>query len=202
LALQRIEQQRVETCWSDAGSLVPPEWAFCGDADYAGGTVLSLGYRILLQATPEEVWQPLSRIGGRTGWYYGDSWWAIRGGADRLLGGSGLRRGRRHPTDLRLGDALDFFRVLEIEPPHRLLLVAEMKMPGEATLEFRLSPRPDGVTELTQVARFLPRGLLGIAYWYLLDPFHKKIYPGMLRGLAAATGKPIIAGPERVGSKS
>jgi uncharacterized protein YbjT (DUF2867 family)/uncharacterized protein YndB with AHSA1/START domain len=202
LALQRIDQQRVETCWSDAGSLVPPEWAACGDADFAGGTVLSLSYRILLKATPEEVWQPLSRIGGKTGWYYGDSWWAIRGGADRLLGGSGLRRGRRHPTELRLGDALDFFRVLEIEPPQRLLLLAEMKMPGEATLEFRLSPRPDGVTELTQVARFLPRGLLGMAYWYLLDPFHKKIYPGMLQGLAAATGKPVIAGPERVGSKS
>jgi uncharacterized protein YbjT (DUF2867 family) len=202
LALQRIEQQRVETCWSDAGSLVPPEWAACGDADYAGGTVLSLRYRILLQATPEEVWQPLSRIGGKTGWYYGDSWWAIRGGADRLLGGSGLRRGRRHPTDLRVGDALDFFRVLEIEPRQRLLLLAEMKMPGEATLEFRLSPRPDGATELTQAARFLPRGLLGIAYWYLLDPFHKIIYAGMLRGLAAATGKPITAGPERVSSKS
>jgi uncharacterized protein YbjT (DUF2867 family) len=201
LALQRIEQQRVETCWSDAGSLVPPEWASCGDADYAGGTVLSLRYRILLQATPEEVWQPLSRIGGKTGWYYGDSLWAIRGGADRLLGGSGLRRGRRHPTELRTGDALDFFRVLEIEPRQRLLLLAEMKMPGEATLEFHLSSRPDGATELTQVARFLPRGLLGIAYWYLLDPFHKKIYPGMLQGLAAATGKPIIAGPERVEEK-
>ncbi len=198
LALQRIDQQRVETCWSDAGALTPPEWAACGDADYAGGTVLSLTYRIFLQATPAEVWQPLSRIGGRTGWYYGDTLWAIRGWADRLLGGSGLRRGRRHASELRTGDALDFFRVLEIEPERRLLLVAEMKMPGEATLEFRLSPRPDGVTELTQIARFLPRGLLGILYWYLLDPFHKNIYPGLLRGLAAATGKPITSGPERV----
>ena len=90
LALQRIEQQRVETCWSDAGPLRPPEWAACGDADYTGGTVLSLGYRILLKATPDEVWQPLARIGGATGWYYGDSLWAIRGWADRLLGGAGL----------------------------------------------------------------------------------------------------------------
>ena len=139
LALQRIEQQRVETCWSDAGELRPPEWAACGDADYTGGTVLSLGYRIRLKATPEEVWQPLTRIGGATGWYYGDSLWAIRGWADRLLGGSGLRRGRRHPTELQTGDALDFFRVLEIEPGQRLLLLAEMKLPGEATLEFRLT---------------------------------------------------------------
>jgi len=199
LALQRIEQQRVETCWSDAGELTPPEWAYCGDADYTGGTVLSLGYRVRLQATLDEVWPPLTRIGGATGWYYGDSLWAIRGWADRLLGGSGLRRGRRHPTELHPGDALDFFRVLEIEPGQRLLLVAEMKMPGEATLEFRLSALPDGVTELTQVARFLPHGLLGIAYWYSLDPFHKMIYQGMLRSIAAATGKPITAGPERVG---
>jgi uncharacterized protein YbjT (DUF2867 family) len=202
LALQRVAQQRVETCWSDAGELTPPEWAACGDADYTGGTVFSLSYRIRLQATPAEVWQPLIRIGGRTGWYYGGSLWALRGWADRLLGGSGLRRGRRHPTELMTGDALDFFRVLEIDPGHRLLLLAEMKMPGEATLEFRLAPLPDGVTELTQTARFLPRGLLGIAYWYLLDPFHKKIYPGMLQNLAAATGKPIIAGPERVGGRN
>jgi uncharacterized protein YbjT (DUF2867 family)/uncharacterized protein YndB with AHSA1/START domain len=198
LALQRIEQQRVETCWSDAGSLIPPEWAACGDADYSGGTVLSLTYRILLQAEPEEVWPALSRIGGATGWYYGDTLWAIRGWADRLLGGSGLRRGRRHPTQLFAGDALDFFRVLEIDPPRRLLLVAEMKMPGGATLEFRLNPRPHGATELTQTARFLPRGLGGFAYWYFLDPFHKRLYPGMLRGLAAATGKPVLAGPERL----
>jgi uncharacterized protein YbjT (DUF2867 family) len=201
LALQRIEQQRVETCWSDAGELRPPEWAACGDAEYTGGTVLSLGYRIRLQATPEEVWQPLARIGGATGWYYGDSLWAIRGWIDRLLGGSGLRRGRRHPTELHPGDALDFFRVLEVEPGQRLLLLAEMKLPGEATLEFRLASRPDGATELTQVARFLPRGLMGIAYWYGLDPFHKKIYQGMLRAIAAATGKAVTAGPERVGTK-
>ncbi len=160
---------------------------------------MSLGYRIRLKATLDEVWQPLTRIGGATGWYYGDSLWAIRGWADRLLGGSGLRRGRRHPTELQTGDALDFFRVLEIEPGQRLLLLAEMKLPGEATLEFRLAALPDGVTELTQTARFLPHGLLGIAYWYGLDPFHKKIYQGMLRSIAAATGKPITAGPERVG---
>jgi uncharacterized protein YbjT (DUF2867 family) len=198
LALQRIEQQRVETCWSDAGSLIPPEWVSCGDASYAGGTILSLGYRVLLSATPDEVWQVISRIGGQTGWYCGNALWTIRGGLDRLLGGSGLRRGRRHPTELQVGDALDFFRVLEIEPNRRLLLLAEMKLPGEATLEFRLSPKAEGVTELAQIARFLPRGLAGIAYWYALDPFHKNLYPGMLRAIAAATGKPILAGPERV----
>ena len=89
--------------------------------------------------------------------------------------------------------------MLEIEPGRRLLLVAEMKMPGEATLEFRLAALPDGVTELTQTARFLPHGLLGIAYWYGLDPFHKQIYQGMLKSIAAAAGKTILSGPERVG---
>jgi uncharacterized protein YbjT (DUF2867 family) len=198
LALQRIEQQRVETCWSDAGPALPPEWTFCGDAEFAGGTVLSLGYRIRLQATPEEVWEPLARIGGQTGWYYGHRLWSLRGWIDRLLGGSGLRRGRRHPRELGVGDALDFFRVLEIEPGRRLLLLAEMKLPGEATLEFRLTPLPEGQTELVQIARFLPRGLAGLAYWRLLDPFHRRLYQGMLQAIAAATGKPITAGPERV----
>jgi uncharacterized protein YbjT (DUF2867 family) len=197
LALQRLEQQRVETCWSDAGLITPPEWAYCGDAAFAGGTVLSLGYRVLIRATAAEVWRPLARIGGDTGWYYGDSLWELRGWLDRLLGGAGTRRGRRHPAELRVGDALDFFRVLELEPERRLLLLAEMKMPGEATLEFCLTPRNDGTTELTQTARFLPRGLLGLAYWYALDPLHRIIYQGMLRAIARATGRPVTAGPER-----
>jgi len=196
LALQRIEQQQVETCWSDAGAVVPPEWSSCGDAAFAGGTVFRLGYRLRLRATPEEVWEPITRIGGQTGWYYGDTLWSLRGWIDRLLGGAGLRRGRRHSRELYAGDALDFFRVLEIEPHRRLLLLAEMKLPGEATLELRLTPLEDGQTELTQTARFLPRGLWGMAYWYALDPFHRKIYRGMLQAIAAATGKPITAGPE------
>jgi uncharacterized protein YbjT (DUF2867 family)/uncharacterized protein YndB with AHSA1/START domain len=198
LALQRTLQQRVETCWSDAGALIPPEWAYCGDAAYAGGTVLSLAYRILIAATPAAIWEPIIGIGGQKGWYFADYLWTLRGLADRLLGGAGARRGRRHTTELRTGDALDCFRVLEVEPERRLLLLAEMKLPGEATLEFRLAPQDDGQTELTQIARFLPRGLGGILYWYLLDPWHRRIYQGMLRAIAAAAGKPVTRGPERV----
>ena len=198
LALQRMEQQRVETCWSDAGGLTPPEWAHCGDADFAGGTILSLGYRVRLRATPDELWEPLIRIGGATGWYFGNFLWAIRGWMDRLRGARGCTGAGATPGT-NSGDALDFFRVLEVEPDRRLLLLAEMKMPGEATLEFRLAPSPDGETELTMMARFLPRGLGGLAYWYALEPFHRRIYQGMLEAIAAATGKPIIAGPERVG---
>jgi hypothetical protein len=198
LALQRIEQQRVETCWSDAGLAVPPEWAQCGDAAFAGGAILSLGYRVRIQALPPDLWAPLVRVGGSTGWYFGNFLWRLRGLLDRLAGGVGLRRGRRHPENLQVGDALDFFRVLEVEPHRRLLLLAEMKLPGEATLEFRLAPGAAGETELTMMARFLPRGLGGLAYWYFLDPFHRRIYQGMLKAIAAAAGKAVTAGPERL----
>ncbi|MDD2900970.1 MAG: SDR family oxidoreductase [Syntrophales bacterium] len=197
LALERIKQQTVETCWRDAGPMIPPEWTHCGDTEFAGGTVLSCGYRVQLQAAPEEVWDPISKIGGETGYYFGDWLWEIRGWLDRLVGGAGLNRGRLHPTELKPGDALDFWRVLAVEPPQRLLLLAEMKMPGEALKEFRLTPLNGEQTEVQQLSRFLPRGLGGILYWYSLFPFHQLIYRGMLKALARAVGKPILSGPTR-----
>ena len=98
LALDRIRQEQVDTCWMDAGNLLEPEWAHCGDADWAGGTIMSCGYRARLQATAADVWQSVSRIGGKTGWYFGNFLWRLRGIMDRLVGGVGLRRGRRHPS--------------------------------------------------------------------------------------------------------
>jgi uncharacterized protein YbjT (DUF2867 family) len=198
LALQKIRQQCVDTCWMDAGAMVPPEWLSCGDADYAGGTILSCGFLVVLDAAPAEVWPTIARIGGHTGYYFATGLWKLRGLADRLLGGIGFRGGRRHPVDLAPGDALDFWRVLEVEPPHRLLLLAEMKLPGEATLDFSLAEWPGSGTELRQVARFLPRGLGGILYWYALEPFHHWVYRGMLKAIARAAGKPILTGPEPV----
>jgi len=108
-----------------------------------------------------------------------------------------LRRGRRHPTDLLGGDALDFWRVLEVEPPYRLLLLAEMKTPGEALLEFKITPLGDNRAELQMLSRFLPKGLAGILYWYVLYPFHEWIFYGMLHSIARSIGKPIIDGPRR-----
>ncbi len=201
LALERIEQQQIDTCWMDAGTIVPQEWFYCGDTQYAGGTILELGYRIHIQASPEEIWKAIVAIGGRTGWYFGQSLWKIRGWMDRLIGGFGFRGGRRHPTELNPGDALDFWRVLEIEPPSHLLLVAEMKLPGEGLLEFKIKPLPGGITELSQFSRFLPRGLVGILYWYLFDPFHRILYPNLLRAIGQAIGKPIIRGPEKIKSQ-
>ncbi len=201
LALQKIQQQCVDTCWMDAGAMVPPEWLHCGDADYAGGTILSCGFRVVLDATPAEVWPAIARIGGDTGYYFATGLWKLRGLADRLLGGIGFRAGRRHPEELAPGDAVDFWRVLEVEPPRRLLLLAEMKLPGEATLDFSLAEAAGGGTELRQVARFLPRGLGGILYWYALEPFHHWVYQGMLKAIARAAGKPVMIGPEPAGAK-
>lgn len=197
LALEKTEQQRIETCWSDAGALLPPEWTYCGDARYAGGTILECGYRIRLRARPEEIWEPIIRIGGTTGWYYGNTLWSLRGWLDLLAGGVGPARGRRHPKELYVGDALDFWRVLEVDRPHHLMLLAEMKVPGEAILEFKISPTGSDETELSQLARFMPRGLAGFTYWYSLYPFHGLIFGGMLREIARAVGRPVVMGPER-----
>ena len=197
IALERIAQERVETCWMDAGKLTAPEWAHCGDAEYAGGTILACGYRVRLRATPEEVWEPVVRIGGRNGWYFADGLWWLRGAIDRLAGGVGLRRGRRHPRDIQVGEALDFWRVLEVEAPHRLLLLAEMKMPGEALLDIRVEALGKGRSQLTFHSRFLPRGLGGILYWYTLYPFHEWIFRGMLNAIARRTGRFLEEGPER-----
>lgn len=196
-ALELVKQEKIDTCWMDAGGVLEPEWAHCGDAEWAGGTIMKCGYRIRIQGTINDVWRPVSRIGGKTGWYFGNFLWRLRGAMDRVAGGVGLRRGRRHPTQLGVGDALDFWRVLEIKAPNKLLLVAEMKMPGEALLEFRITGKADTSTELEMQSRFLPKGLLGIVYWYVLYPFHQWIFFGMLKQIAYVIQKPIISGPER-----
>jgi uncharacterized protein YbjT (DUF2867 family) len=198
LALDRQQQQENETSWSDSGPLPPAEWAMAGDPGWAGGTVCDDSWRMVLDGTPEEIWPALAAIGGRTGWYYADWLWKLRGLLDRLVGGVGLVRGRRCPLDIRSGDALDFWRVIEAERPSLLLLASEMKLPGEAVLAFRLQPLADGGTEFQQIARYLPRGLLGLLYWYAVSPFHRLVFTGMLRGIAKATGKKIVTGPERM----
>ena len=135
-------------------------------------------------------------IGGDNGWYHANFLWRIRGFIDRIAGGVGLRRGRRHPSKIGVGDALDFWRVLKVEAPRHLLLLAEMKVPGEALLEFRISPMGHSKVELKMVSKFLPRGILGMLYWYVMYPFHGWIFKGMLSAIAKSTGKPPIYEPE------
>ncbi|WP_415718536.1 SDR family oxidoreductase [Maridesulfovibrio sp.] len=196
LALDKIQQEVVDTRWSDAGTIETPEWAMCGDAGYSGGTVYNSAYRVKLQGDSRQLWERITSIGGNEGWYCCDSLWSLRGWMDKLVGGVGLRRGRRHPVELNVGDALDFWRVLDVKTGERLLLLAEMKLPGEAMLEFSLENTLAGDTELTMTARFLPRGLGGILYWWSVYPLHSIVFKGMARSLAEKSGCRIMEGPE------
>lgn len=202
LALERIHSHRVESRWSDAGWVTPPEWAEDGDADYSGGTVFESGYKVQIEATVDEVWEPVEKIGGKTGYYFGNYLWHVRGIIDRIVGGAGLRRGRRHPYKLMVGDSVDFWRVLDVQVNSHLILIAEMKLPGEALLTFRLRSSGRNVIELFMLSQFLPKGLAGIIYWYALLPFHEMIFSGMLRSIAKSIGKPILLPPKRFTSKS
>ncbi|VAX19346.1 hypothetical protein MNBD_NITROSPINAE01-238 [hydrothermal vent metagenome] len=198
MALERIEQKVIKSSWMDAGAYKPPEWGRYNDAPFAGGTIRESWYKMTMSGTPEQVWGPISRIGGDTGWYFANWLWGLRGFIDRLVGGYGTRRGRRHPTEIKTGDALDWWRVIDASPAKRLLLLAEMRAPGEATLEFRIKECGDGVTELVQIASFLPRGIAGLLYWYAVYPLHFFIFRGMLKNIAKAAEVKIVAGPEEI----
>jgi uncharacterized protein YbjT (DUF2867 family) len=140
---------------------------------------------IRVEVSPEKAFEFIRRIGGATGWYYANWLWRLRGAMDQAAGGVGLRRGRRDPDDLCVGDAVDCWRVEAFEPDHRLRLAAEMKLPGRAWLEFSVSADSGGST-IRQTASFDPRGLLGRAYWYAVHPLHQIVFDGMLRGIAEA----------------
>lgn len=196
-ALDRVHQEQVDTCWADAGQIEHPEWSHYGDSAYSGGTVLSCGYSATVEGGAEDIWTSVIKIGGRTGYYGADILWKIRGLIDIFSGGVGLSRGRRSKKELRVGDALDFWRVLEIQPELKLLLLAEMKTPGEALLEIRTACIDDSQCEIILLARFLPRGLLGILYWYTLYPFHQYVFTQMLKGLVKNSGVPFKTLPKR-----
>lgn len=169
---------QVETSWSDAG-VIP------GDPDWAGGTTYIHREEATMTASAQQVFRTVCRIGGRNGWYAANFLWKLRGWLDQLIGGPGLRRGRRSATEIQYGDALDFWRVTGIQPDERLELRAEMKLPGVATLEFIVEPL-GGQCHLTQLARFQPRGLLGILYWYAVKPLHSIVFRDMLLGIRRA----------------
>jgi uncharacterized protein YbjT (DUF2867 family) len=133
----------------------------------------------------DQLWDEVTRIGGDNGWYAYPLLWQLRGAIDRLFGGPGMRRRRRHPTELRVGDVLDFWRVVQITPGRQLTLMAEMKLPGRAILEFQLEPLDSQRSKLTTEARFHPAGTLGLLYWYALIPFHQRIFKGITHNLVA-----------------
>jgi uncharacterized protein YbjT (DUF2867 family) len=188
-ALGHAQSHRLETTWSDAGPMP-------GDPDWSGGKVF-VDRRCVEIAAPEDaVYRAVCRIGGGQGYYSADWLWRVRGWMDRLAGGPGLRRGRRDPETVAFGEALDFWRVTGIQKNRRLELRAEMSLPGEALLEFEIQPiqGKDGSCNLGQTARFKPRGLSGLAYWYAVLPLHGIVFKGMLEGIRKAAEE--IAGEQ------
>jgi len=175
-AISREETGAVETAWSDAG--VMP-----GDPAWAGGAVFVDRRQATALASSQTAWAAVCSLGREHGYFAANWLWRLRGSMDRLIGGPGLRRGRRSAQELRLGDALDFWRVTKIEAPRHLVLTAEMKLPGVATLSFEIKPHLDKRCTIVMTARFRSRGLLGIAYWYTVLPLHGIVFKGMLKGL-------------------
>ena len=175
-ALSKVAGHQVETNWSMAGPIP-------GDPDWAGGTVFRDSRELDVDAPASAVFRAVCRVGGGHGWYAADWLWKIRGWGDHLLGGPGLRRGRRDPEMVGYGEALDFWRVVGYERDRRLALRAEMKLPGEAMLEFLVTPGAAGQCTLRQTALFRPRGLFGLMYWYAVVPFHYIVFRGMLLGI-------------------
>ena len=173
----------IDTSWSDAAGPAPERGQQVVFESSQGLIVERRSRRIAAPAG--DVYRVIAGIGAARGWYFANWTWRIRGMLDRFLGGAGLRRGRRHPDDLRIGDALDFWRVEDLEVDRLIRLRAEMKLPGRAWLQFRLTPAPDGSTHLEQTAAFGPKGLAGLLYWYALYPVHAWIFDG----LAAAISK-------------
>lgn len=179
-ALVNEDREFAETRWSDSLSSAGNSHTWGGDRF---GSRLVDSRTVTVNVTPEQAFAPIRRIGGRTGWYYGNWLWSVRGFLDLLIGGVGIRRGRRQPDSLQVGDPLDFWRVEVYEPPQLLRLKAEMKLPGRAWLEFEVSPCEQGC-QIRQTAIFDPLGLAGLLYWYGIYPLHQCVFAGMLRKLA------------------
>lgn len=192
-ALINEDHEFAETRWSDA---------FSSGGEQEGWGGVRFGSRLVDSRTRQvpvpapRAFAPIRKIGGETGWYFGNWLWKLRGFLDLLVGGVGVRRGRRHPDQLRVGDALDFWRVEQFEDNRLLRLAAEMKVPGRAWLEFEVTEQ-DGVSTIRQTALFDPVGLFGIVYWYGLYPLHKPVFRGMLRNICkAACQEPATAAEE------
>ena len=186
LALRHTREGEVSTRWSSAATPGAPSDPLPSDPSWAGGSLYVDARVSVVRASPAALWRVIEGIGGDTGWYSFPAAWAVRGLLDRLGGGVGLRRGRRDPRHLLVGDALDFWRVEAITPGSLLRLRAEMKLPGLAWLELTAGQDGEGRTTYSQRAIFQPRGLAGHAYWRSISPFHGVVFGGMVRNITAA----------------
>lgn len=180
-ALANLDMGEVETRWTDALSSSVGEQTPVLMKTQEGMIIVRQMKEV--NASQEKVFNTFTRLGGEQGWLYFDSAWKMLGVIDRLVGGVGFRRGRRHPDEVRAGDAIDFWRVELIEPMKFLRLRAEMKVPGNAWLQFEVKPHQKNTSQLIQTTFFAPKGLLGLIYWYGLYPMHSLIFSGLLRNL-------------------
>ena len=183
-ALRHEDDQFAEMEWSGSTALTPrPRW---GGNPVGRRRVSSRA--IAVRGGPDGAFARIQRLGGASGWYSVDWFWRVRGLLDRLRGGEGFRRGRRHPHDLRAGDRVDFWRVERVEQGRKLLLAAEMKLPGRLWLQFEVRPHAEE-TEIRQTTIFDPGGFVGLLYWYLLYPVHHTVFGALLRGIAGPSGE-------------
>ena len=189
LALSNVSSNTVSTRWSDATLPTAPWQKAQSDPEWAGEMLLKDKKVRTTDASIKSLWEAIEEIGGENGWYGSDFLWYLRGLLDRMIGGVGLRRGRRDPIHLRVGDSLDFWRVESLVPEQSLKLYAEMILPGKAWLEFRISKLPNGQSEVVQEASFSPRGLGGQLYWYAVLPFHILVFPTMIRNLIRSANR-------------
>jgi hypothetical protein len=184
-ALHNENLEFAETSWSDALSSAGKTRSW-GGVRFGTRLVDSRNRRV--SVTPAAAFAPIRQIGGANGWYFAGVLWWLRGFLDLLVGGVGMRRGRRNAQTLAVGDALDFWRVEAFEPDRRVSLVAEMKVPGRAWLQFEVEPigvQPNSQgSNIRQTAIFDPAGLGGLIYWYALYPVHRWVFAGMLRAIA------------------
>jgi len=183
-ALSKMREGEVETSWRNGAVEGAPSDPLPSDPEWSGATVFTDVQEVPSDADPEALWRVVEGIGGDNGWYSLPVAWAARGWLDKLVGGVGLRRGRRHPDTLAPGDALDFWRVEELDRGRFLRLRAEMKVPGRAWLEFTVEPREGGGSLLRQRAIFFPSGLGGRLYWMAVLPFHGVVFSGMATAMA------------------
>ncbi|MEM9940202.1 MAG: SDR family oxidoreductase [Planctomycetota bacterium] len=180
-AIAITQRGQVPTRWSVAGPIP-------GDPEWSGGKMFVDQRSIEINATPDKIFAAVCKVGGGHGWYAGDILWQIRGWMDQVVGGPGLRRGRRDPENVEFGETLDFWRVVKLNRDKELMLHAEMKLPGIARLGFKIQPSEGNKIKSTLImtARFWPRGLAGLAYWYAVVPLHYFVFGGMLNGIKKA----------------
>jgi uncharacterized protein YbjT (DUF2867 family) len=186
LALRRAESDVLPTVWNSAVSSAPTASGEAASLDTTEGLYREVR-TTTVEASPELAFDTIARLGGETGWLYGNGLWRLRGWIDQLLGGVGFRQGRRHEVHLRVGDAVDFWRVEALDPNHLLRLRAEMRLPGRAWLQFEVTPTDEEAsrTRISQTVFFEPKGLGGTVYWNLVRPLHGLFFRGLLRQLAS-----------------